>query len=90
MTQCSLLMYPGLLPAYLILQLRLWFYFYNYSDLPLPNQYLIWPPLLLTTYLDKASLEKVFFFSFLLAVGSLEVSSCYVHHFGKQGQVQGN
>lgn len=70
MTQCSLLMYPGLLPAYLILQLRLWFYFYNYSDLPLPNQYLIWPPLLLTTYLDKASLEKVFFF-FLFASSGL-------------------
>lgn len=28
--------------------------------------------------------------SFSLAVGSFETSSCYVQHFGKQGQVQGN
>lgn len=28
--------------------------------------------------------------SFSLAAGSFETRSCYVHHFGKQGQVQGN
>lgn len=41
--------------------LSLVFYFYDYSNFPLPNQYLIWPLLLLTKYLDKNSLERVYF-----------------------------
>lgn len=87
MTHCSLLKCSGLLPAYLTLPFYLWFLFLWLFKLPIASPIPpIWPLLLWTTHLDKDPLEG----SFSLAVGSLEASSCYVQHFGKQGQVQGN
>lgn len=51
---------PASLPHPTTLSL-FFFFFYDYSNFPLPNQYLIWPLLLLTKYLDKNSLERVYF-----------------------------
>lgn len=85
MTHCSLLKCSGLLPAYLTLPFYLWFYFYDYSKLPIASPFSFDHCCCGLHTSTKTPWKGSF-----AAVGSLEASSFHSKHFGKQGQVQGN